>query len=64
MTSSQHQECKPLIERIFQRQMNKPVTYHPLLLREFNGKERKLIFGYPHELDECTELIQAVYEGV
>jgi len=64
MTSSQHQKCKLLIERIFQRQLNKPVTYHPILMREFNEEECELIFGEPHELDECTELIQAVYEGV
>jgi len=62
--TSQHQKCKPLIERIFQRQLNKPVTYHHILMREFNEKERELIFGEPHELDEYTELIQAVYEGV
>jgi hypothetical protein len=32
MTFNERKKCKALIETIFQRQLDKPVIYHPALL--------------------------------
>lgn len=57
-------KCKTLIETIFQRQLNKPIVYHPTIMREFNEEERNVIFGGPYVLEDYAQEIEAVVRFV
>ena len=60
MTFDECEKCKALIEKIFQRQLDKPVIYHPTIMREFNVEERRVIFGGPYTLEDYANEIDAV----
>jgi hypothetical protein len=60
MTFDERKKCKALIEKIFQRQLNKPIVYHPTIMREFNDEERRVIFGGPYTLEGYADRIDAV----
>ena len=60
MTFDERKKCKALIEKIFQRQLDKPIVYHPTIMREFNDEERRVIFGGPYTLEDCANEIDAV----
>lgn len=64
MTFDERTKCKALIEKIFQRQLDKPIVYHPTIMREFNEEERRVIFGGPYVLEDYIQEIEAVLRFV
>lgn len=64
MTFDERTKCKALIETILQRQLNKPVVYHPTIMQEFNEEERRVIFGGPYVLEDYIQEIEAVLRFV
>lgn len=53
-------KCQELIVRMFKRQIEKPRTYHPTIMREFTAQERKLIFGGSATLDDVKDDIDMI----
>lgn len=64
MTFDESTKYKTLIETIFQRQLDKPIVYHPTIMREFNEEERNVIFGGPYVLEDYAQEIEAVLRFV
>jgi hypothetical protein len=64
VTFDERTKGKALIEKIFQRQLDKPIVYHPTIMREFNEEERNVIFGGPYVLEDYTQEIDAVLRCV
>lgn len=64
MIFDERTKCKALIQKIFQRQLDKPIVYHPTIMREFNEEERRVIFGGPYVLEDYIQEIEAVVRFV
>lgn len=63
MKKNREETCiEELFRRMVLRQIKKPRSYHPTLVREFTAEELELLFGGPHSLEECHDEIESFLE--